>query len=67
MHNPFTWEYDEEERGKRSEEDRYDMGRLLDVPLKATGYLLSPLSILRYDPKRVADTWAVFEKLVEEV
>ena len=35
--------------------------------LRLQGTYCLPLSILRYDPKRVADTWAVFEKLVEEV
>ena len=35
--------------------------------LRLRGIGCLPLSILRYDPKRVADTWAVFEKLVEEV
>ena len=35
--------------------------------LRLQGIGCLSLSILRYDPKRVADTWAVFEKLVEEV
>ena len=40
---------------------------LLTFLLSLQGIGCVPLSILRYDPKRVADTWAVFEKLVEEV